>query len=140
MISPNGTSARVLAAAEEGHYELVLSTRLLSELEDVLRREKFRRYLPIESVPLFLSRLALAASRASGGPLPYNPPYEEGEIVPVSADPKDDYLVALAVASGASYLVSGDNHLLDLETRATGAIATPILTPREFLEQLEWSE
>lgn len=100
MISPNGTSARVLAAAEEGRYELVLSTRLLSELEDVLRREKFRRYLPIESVPLFLSRLALAASRASGGPLPYNPPYEEGEIVPVSADPKDDYLVALAVASG----------------------------------------
>ncbi len=128
-------AARVLAAAEEGRYELVLSTRLVSELEDVLRREKFRRYLPIESVPLFISRLALAASRASGGPLPYDPPYEEGEIVQVSADPKDDYLVALAVASEASYLVSGDPHLLDLQTSAPGAISLPILTLREFLEQ-----
>ncbi len=140
MTTPNGTSARVLAAAEEGRYELVLSARLVSELEDVLRREKFRRYLPIESVPLFITRLALAASRASGGPLPYDPPYEEGEIVSVSADPKDDYLVALAVASGASYLVSGDPHLLAVETSATGAISTPILTPREFLEQLEHFE
>ncbi len=130
-------AARVLAAAEEGRYELVLSTRLVSELEDVLRREKFRRYLPIESVPLFISRLELAASRASGGPLPYDPPYDdEGEIVPVSDDPKDDYLVALAVASGASYLVSGDPHLLDLlQTSAPGAISLPILTLREFLEQ-----
>ena len=88
-------------------------------------RPKFRRYFPEVAVPLYMGRLMdVGAMR------------EEGEIRPLSVDPKDDYLVALAVASGVSYLVSGDPHLLDLETSATGGISTLVLTPREFLEQL----
>ena len=46
-----------------------------------------------------------------------------------SPDPADDYLVALAAREQVP-LVSGDEHLLELRGRA------PVLSPREFLEQL----
>ncbi len=47
-----------------------------------------------------------------------------------SADPADDYLIALAAANDA-ILVSGDNHLLRLADRI------PVLSPRDFVASLE---
>jgi len=54
------------------------------------------------------------------------------EVPAVTADPDDDYLIALAVAAAADALVSGDKHLTDL-----GDPPVPVLTPRELLDRLE---
>ena len=43
----------------------------------------------------------------------------------------DDYLIALARATHADYVVSGDRHLLDLDETVP-----PVLTPRQFLDLL----
>ena len=52
----------------------------------------------------------------------------------VPADPKDDMVVATAVAAKAEYLVTGDRkHLLSLGTYE----GIQIVTPREFLELLD---
>ncbi len=51
--------------------------------------------------------------------------------VPVSADPDDDKFRAAAVASGASVIVSGDRHLVDV----SGWRGIEVLTPREFIRQ-----
>ena len=40
--------------------------------------------------------------------------FELGTIIPRCRDPKDDYLLELAVQSHAIYLVSGDSDLLTL--------------------------
>jgi predicted nucleic acid-binding protein len=53
-------------------------------------------------------------------------------LLGASPDPDDDYLIALARAANADYLVSGDRHLLDLE-----APDPPVLTPRQFLDLLD---
>lgn len=111
-------------AAEEGRYEPVVSNQLLSELEDVLMRDKFRRYFPVEAVKGHLARVLTVASVE-----------DEGELRHVSPDPKDDYLVALTQASGAGSLVTGDDHLLGLGT----LVPIMIVSPREFLEELERS-
>lgn len=50
---------------------------------------------------------------------------------PVSRDPRDDYLVALARATSAHVLVSGDDDLLDLDLPDL-----KIVSPREFLDLL----
>ena len=51
----------------------------------------------------------------------------------VSTDPSDDYLLSLAAASGADYLVTGDkSHLLPLDRRG----ATHIVTARELIQRL----
>ncbi|MDQ3638086.1 MAG: PIN domain-containing protein, partial [Actinomycetota bacterium] len=57
LISPRGIPARVVDAAENGCYELVVSRRLLGEMEDVLFRPKFRRYFPEVAASMHLARL-----------------------------------------------------------------------------------
>lgn len=63
----------------------------------------------------------------------------EDVVAGATPDPDDDYLIAVAIGSAAEVLVSGDSHLLDLETDMTSGVSTPIITPREFLEQLKRS-
>jgi len=49
----------------------------------------------------------------------------------LTPDPGDDYLLALAQATGAHFLISGDPHLTGLKQ------AMPlVLTPRAFLRRL----
>lgn len=90
----------------------------------MLMRPKFRRYLPEEAVPAYLDRLRSLATHAV-----------EGRIRRISDDAEDDYLIALALASGADYLVSGDSHLLDVQERRR-YIRPFIVSPRDFLEDL----
>ena len=117
LITPTGTAAQLLAEAWAGGVELIVSPLLLAELEGVLRREKFRRYVDLETVNAYVGLLGRQATRE---PDPADPP-------PLcSADPDDDYLIALAHAQDAA-LVSGDSHLLDFADRA------PIFSPAEFL-------
>lgn len=46
-------------------------------------------------------------------------------IPPVSRDPKDDYLLAYAVAAGADFLVTGDDDLLTLGRQGDVEIVSP---------------
>lgn len=121
-ISPGGTPARVLEAAEDGLYELVASERLLDEVRDVLARQKFRRYLPVEAVSVYLERLRSSVTLLG----------EIEDDAGYTRDPDDDYLIALALVSEADLIVSGDKHLLELE----GECAPRIVRPAEFLSSL----
>lgn len=56
-----------------------------------------------------------------------DPPVQPG----LSPDPDDDYLVSLARAAAADYLVSGDSDLIGLVDAKP-----PVLTPRQFLDRL----
>ena len=117
LITPTGAPAKLLLAARAGSFDLIVSQKLLGELEAVLRREKFRRYLELDAVGASIRLLR-----------------EDGELVadpagppPVRcADPGDDYLISLAHARNAA-LISGDRHLLDL----AGKI--PVFSPSQFI-------
>ncbi len=117
LITPTGVSAKLLRAAREGNFDLLISGLLLEELEDVLRRDKFRRYLDLDDVS---AGIRLLLDEGQLAPDPTGPP-------PIRcADPDDDYLIALAYRQEAA-LVSGDGHLLEL----AGSI--PVFSPGEFL-------
>lgn len=105
----------------------MVSERLLYELEAVLLRPWFRRKLSYEEVLEYVVWLR------SRGML-----YEEGKIERIITDPDDDYLVALFGASGASVIVSGDRHLLDIgELRdSTGNVRLRAISPQQFLEEI----
>lgn len=119
LISPNGAPAKLLARARDGDLELVFSSLLLAELEDVLARKKFRHYVDLDTVRAYVD---LLRRESVGAPDPQGAP-------PLScADPDDDYLIALAHSQSA-ILVSGDRHLLDLVDRA------PILSPADLLAE-----
>ncbi len=118
LIAPEGSPARLLREIRAGGLELVVSPLLLEELEGVLGRQKFRRYVDLATVREYvdlLRRQALAA------------PDPEDPSPLRSADPDDDYLIALAQSQNA-VLVSGDKHLLEIGGGA------PILAPADLLQ------
>lgn len=123
LITPRGASAGLISELRAGGFELVTSRGLLSELERVLMREKFRRYVTVEEVGAYVRLVR------QEGEVVDDPPTAAG----ASEDPGDDYLIALAGAAGAHVLVSGDRHLLSLGDRF------PVLSPREFLDSLAGS-
>jgi uncharacterized protein len=120
LITPAGTSAKLLLEMRAGGFDLVGSPLLLEELDEVLRREKFRRYADLETVDDYINLLRQESILATD---PKEPPPLR------SADPDDDYLITLAKAENAT-LVSGDSDLLDLAGQA------PILSPADFLSRL----
>jgi uncharacterized protein len=127
MINPRGVRGRLLSAALGGGFTLISIARHESELRDVLTRPRLRGRYPIdeELLQLTLDRLRAAAIEFTPTDLPV-----------ICRDPKDDYLLACALAGGAHYLVSGDADLLALDRHpALGALR--IVTAATFLDALD---
>lgn len=122
LVTPGGVPARIIRAWIDGAFELVASPHLLDELMTTLLRPKFRRWVSADDAVLFVETVRLA------GILVEDPE----RIEPLSRDPDDDYLIALARAAGAVVLVSGDADLTTLDLRDP-----PIVDPRRFLSTLE---
>ena len=109
---------------------MIVSEHLLDEVQDVLERPKMRRYLPLKEVSVYLDRVWDAG-------IPASDMKQRSFRGLVPSDPDDDYIPGLAVMGRAGVIVSGDKHLLDLETKTDSGIVASILTPRKFLEQLK---
>ena len=121
LLSPTGAPARLLLAWQDGRFELVVSPALLAELERALAYPNLRRYIAADEAERMIAWLARTASVVQD---PDDPP-------PIrSADPGDDYLLALAVTQDA-FLVSGGGHLLILSG------SQPVRSPADFLGMLE---
>lgn len=133
-ISDRGIPADLLRRSERGEFELVTSAEVLMELLEVLRRPKFRRYLTEDEAVDFTIRVHDGSADVSEE-LP------KDVVMGVTADPDDDYLAGVAVRGEAGVIVSGDRHLLELPDRriadGVGNTLARILTPREFLDELE---
>jgi putative PIN family toxin of toxin-antitoxin system len=121
LISRAGAPARLLALWLEGEFELVVCQTLLDEVEKTLRRPKISERVSRADADAFVRLLRELAESVAD---PKEPPAFR------SADPDDDYLIAIAARERVP-LVSGDQHLLDVGDRL------PIVSPREFLDDLE---
>ena len=124
VISPAGPPAQILQAWTDEQFELIASPQLLNELDEVLKRRKFRRWISTQTASRYVEALA-EATTVIDDPAP---------LARTSSDSNDDYLLALARAAATDYLVSGDTHLTSLASSEP-----PILPPREFLDLLHAS-
>jgi putative PIN family toxin of toxin-antitoxin system len=99
--------------------KLLISAATVIELDDVLRRNRFDKYLTEEERLVFLAALV-----------------KEGELVDITdactdcRDPKDNKFLELALSARATCIISGDADLLILHP-FRGAI--PVVTPQVFL-------
>src|SRR3954470_24379618 len=125
FLKPGSVPATLLIRAREGAFSLYLSDYILEETAAVLLREKnrARHGAPPEKVARFCRSLAAVARMVRELP----------ELDAVPDDPKDNPIVATAVAARADYLVTGDRqHLLPMREY----LGVRIVSPREFLELL----
>lgn len=102
-----GLPHRLLIAMEAGRITLYTSPPLIKELHGVLSRPRLAarlvaRQVTLEEVMAGYIRLAHVVLPAALAPV-------------ILDDPDDDAVLACAVAAEASYIVSGDTHLLKLE-------------------------
>lgn len=98
---------------------VLLSQSLAEELNDVLGREKFNRYVTLEEREQFLEGLIRESELV-----------EIIDIVQVCRDPKDDQILELAVNGNAAFVVTGDKDLLVLNPFH----GVKIVTPSQLLE------
>lgn len=120
-ITTGGVTAAILDLIDAGVIVPIVSPRLLAELDAVLRRDKFRDWLDLDTVAAFMAELERLAEAA----------VDPSEIPAVSPDPDDDYLLALAQTTRADALVSGDPDLTGLTLNDL-----PVLAPRQLLDEL----
>lgn len=121
LLSRGTTAALLDAWVEDEAYTPVVCPHLLAELTGVLDRKKFL-VITDEAKRGLLERLT------TEGECFEDPLVEHG----VTMDPDDDYLVALARAGNADFLVSGDPHL-----RQATITDVTVLSPAEFLALLD---
>jgi putative PIN family toxin of toxin-antitoxin system len=121
-LSPRGAPGRLLAAWLAGRFELIVSPELLAELEGVLERPKFRRWLTVEEARAFVRTLRTTATLID------DPPPQHHDL----RDPDDGYLLTLARAAKADCLVSGDGDLTSLSNPRP-----PVIIPADFLASLD---
>ena len=116
-----GPPGRLVAAWRTGAFELVGSEFMLVELGRVLPRMAQRTGLSSIGVHDFLDAFRALAAWVE-------PDADSLALAQDSGlrDPNDLPVLALAIASGANWLVTGDKDLLAL------AAKFPILTPAEF--------
>lgn len=127
FVTPRRLPSAVLDAAERGAFVLCLSPVILEETRASLRGKtrRVRRYYAYsdEQVDEYVEGLGAMAELVTDLPT----------LDAVPNDPKDNPIVATAVAAGAGYLVTGDRaHLLPLDPYQ----GIRIVTPRQFLDLL----
>ncbi len=122
LLSPRGAPGKLLEAWERKKYTLVACDALIAELRDVAGRPFFRARLRASAAEL------LAAGIRDFSLFCPNPPSS-----PAAPDPKDSYLLALAEASQAELLVTGDKELLSLKHHKS----TKIITPAAMIDTLK---
>jgi len=106
LISAGGPPARIIDLWEAGAFDVASSAPLLEEVKRVLGYDQVKKYLKCS--PEEIDKLLAGWRTASI----YVDPEEELEVI--KDDPDDDRVLECAVAAEAEYIVSGDNHLLDL--------------------------
>lgn len=119
LISTRSIPALLLDEAGK-KYSLFISKEILGEVEDVISREKFG----------FTKQKISSALEAI---LSYSEIINPDIKVDImKSDPDDNKILECAIACGASYIVSGDSHLLEL--REYGSVK--IINPKTALELL----
>lgn len=121
LISPHGPPDAIYRAWRAAKFELVTSTAQLDELRRVSRYPKLKTILPAHRVGTMVNNMQRAIVL---GALPALPDAMEIN------DPNDAFLLAMALASEADYLVTGDRRAGLLQLGAAGR--TRIVAPATF--------
>jgi putative PIN family toxin of toxin-antitoxin system len=122
LYSASGVSFKILELVAAGKLQTVISTPLLFEYEDVLKRNQIMLQLHDDEIEVILDNVC-SFSRHQKVYFLWRP------FLP---DPKDDLVLELAVAAGVPTIVT---HNLKDFTRV-GQFGIEAITPKTLLERL----
>lgn len=118
-----GNPAKIFGLARKGEIKICVSEEIIEEFEKVLSYPKFQSRLRLiektaeKIIEEFLEIVKLYPSAKLPRPV-------------IIEDPPDDKFLACAITSQASFIASGDKHLLKLKQFR----GISIVSPKEFLK------
>ena len=120
FINPEGTPGQIIHAfLRDGSFELVLSEPIIAEVIEALAYPKVQKAARSKIDPsLWFEDLVVLSQVVS----------EHIDVRRLSADPDDDEYIACAIAGRATFVVTGDPHLLDVRQHES----VRMVSPREF--------
>jgi putative PIN family toxin of toxin-antitoxin system len=122
IFSSKGASFKVLQAIEEGKVQIVISTTLLFEYEDILKRNQLTLGLSDQEIEKILDYFCMQS--------------EHQKIYflwrPRLPDPKDDHLLELAIASGTKLIVTHNTK----DFQGVEEFDIRSITPKKLLEEI----
>lgn len=123
LYSSEGASYQILRAIERGKIQIILSTTLLFEYEDILNRKRSELGLSGNQIEAILDNLCRLS--------------EHQKIYylwrPFLQDPKDDHILEVAVASQTKIIVT--HNIKDFYGIDKFGIRP--ITPKEFLKEIK---
>ena len=121
-IRSSGPPGQIISALlDRDAFELVLSPRIIAEVDEAFKLPKVRKFLSNAHEAIgWLADLAALASLAN----------DTDRVKGVCRDPDDDAVLSAAVEGRVEVIVTGDEDLLSLEEYEGMAI----LSPRAFLD------
>jgi len=117
-----GAPHQIIKLAEKNKLEIFTTTEILNELFGVLKREKFE--------PLFREGKTTLEEISERTLELVKICIPKIKVNIIKEDPADNKFLACAITCQASFIVSGDKHLLKLKEFQ----GIPIVSPREFLK------
>jgi len=108
--------------ADKGDFEVALSVPLLAEYDDVCHRTESGISIPTSAVDDVINRIAQISHQQTIH-------YLWRGILP---DPKDDLVLEVAVAAGASHIITFNHRHL----KQASEFGITVVTPSEFLNLL----
>jgi putative PIN family toxin of toxin-antitoxin system len=118
--SRKGASFKLLSLIDSGKFEVNLSVPLFLEYEDVLKRKDMLPHLAMEDIDNVLDYICKQGNRKKIFYL----------WRPFLKDPKDDFVLELAVEAGCDYIIT--YNLKDFE--GINKFGVKAITPKEFLK------
>ena len=116
-----GALKLIIVSWKSGKFTLVVSDAIADEYSEVLQRPKFQ----IEQTELD-DFFALLLDKAE-----FVIPVENINVI--KDDPSDNKFIEAAISAKAKFIVSGDNHLLELKSFKD----IPIITAKDFINWLK---
>lgn len=122
LYSSGSASFKVLQAIEKDKVKTVISTTLLFEYEDILKRNQAVLGLSDEEIEGLLDYFCLQSEHQKIHYL----------WRPCLSDPNDDHLLELAVASGTNLIVTHNTK----DFRGAAKFGVKSITPKELMEEI----
>ena len=120
-LSPEGPAFQVLKAIDAKVIRLVASPDLVTEIDEVLHRQKFHALIEKHRADKTVIDIRRTAEMH----------YPDEYPTPITRDADDDYLVHLARTAKVDYLISGDRDLLE-----AGVDDVSVIAPGVFVREI----
>ena len=114
--SSHGASYKLLTILNDSRWQLNISTALVFEYEEILKREKAQTGLSDEDIDDVIEAICVIANKRSIFYL----------WRPSASDPDDDFIIDLAVESEADFIITYNKKDFGIY----------VVTPKEFLQHV----